>query len=151
MITKSGLCVRIQYLNAIINSVNYEDCYQKVVAFFNVTSYLEDRQEEIKKLPLKGFKIFDFKSGTRKCAEAQRELFIERLKRAGRQNNHNCSMPGELANKDNIFFGNIDGICTGKVSKFETSQKSEIQEVVRPQIMKFISSFKGYFSLDWLR
>jgi len=148
---KRNLVLEVTYLNAIIGKIKCSNCYDIVLPFFKTTTYLQDHEKEITQLPLKGFQIFGYKSRSRKNAEAQRESFIKNIRLAGRDNKHNHSMPGGIVTKDNIEFGNACGVVPGRVSRFETSPRKEIQEVVRPQIVEFVSSFKDSFSLSWLR
>lgn len=148
---KESLNLRVQYLNAIINDVKQQNCYNSILDFFKITSYLHDREDEIACLPLKGWQILGYKSASRKKAEKSRNLFIDALNKAGRDSQYNHSHFGEEVTKDHIFFGNACGVCKGRISRFETSSRSDIQEVVRPQIIEFIESFKDQFSLDWLR
>jgi len=148
---KSDLKLRVQYLNAIIDNVEYDNCYNNIVDFFKLTSYLQDRKSEILTLSLKGWELLSYASRSRKKAEKQRDSFIDTLDRAGRGTKYNKTKSGEEITKEKIFFGNACGVCNGRISKFESSDNSEIQGVVRPQIIRFVRSFKGRFSLDWLR
>lgn len=151
ILTKKTLTLRVQYLDAIIKDVAYDNCYNSILDFFKVTSYLHDRRSQIDSLPLKGWKFLGHVSRSRKKAEEKKNLFIQTLNRAGRDSKYNHSHFGEEVTKEDIFFGNACGVVNGRISKFESSSKSQIQEVVRPQIIKFVESFKDQFSLDWLR
>jgi len=148
---KIDFITKVHYLDAIIDQVEYENCYNSILDFFKLTSDLQDRRLEIYYLPLKGFQFLGMTSRSRKKAEKQRDLFIQTLDRAGRNTTYNRTQPGENVTKDKIFFGNACGVCNGRISKFESSTKNEIHEVVKPQIIKFVESFKGQFALDWLR
>ncbi len=151
-ITKQSLISLVRDLNGIINNINYENCYDRVIQFFNLTSKLDDRWIEISQLPLKGWKFWSFKSKDRKQAEADRAFFFKEVKKAGRcPHGINRTERGEEVTKDNVYFGDIFGIFTRTVATFEAFEGSFVQEKIRQQIVSFVQSYKDSFKLDWLR
>ena len=152
-ITKQSLISLVKDLNGIIRDTRYENCYTRVVQFFNLTSKLDDRWIEISELPLKGWKFWGFKSKDRKQAEADRAFFFKEVKKAGRcPYGINRTKRGEEVTKDNVYFGDIHGIWTDTVAKFEALENPSIQEVIRWQIVEFVQSYMSSFNnLDWLK
>ena len=174
-ITKQSLISLVWDLNGIINNINYENCYDRVVQFFGLTSTLEDNLSEIGKLPIKcihihrlaGFVIFGFKSKARKKSEearrgaeeknkrieSQRDFFFKEVRKAGRDLcGRNRTKPGEQVTKHNVYFGNTGGIWTFPVAKFEELKDDDyVQSKIRQQIVSFVQGYKDSFKLDWLR
>ena len=152
--SKDQFITKVQKLNSVIDSINTENCYDKVVEFFDITSYLQDHSEEIKALPLRGTRILFLKTFRRARSEISLEIFMNRLKVAGRCSyGHNRTEPGEPITKANIYFGNVWGICTYPIKRFEYVFKDSkfVQEHIRNQITEFVKSYKDKFNTDWVR
>ena len=127
--------------------------YDKVVEFFTITSSLQDRSEEIRNLPLKGLKVWGRRSEQRREAEIQLEKFLEQVCRAGRcPYGYNRTKTGETVTKDNLYFGDVHGIYTFTVRKFENECKNDayVQKHIRDQITGFVKSYSQSFNTDWL-
>ena len=151
-LTKQSLISLVDDLNGIIRSCEYKNCYDKVIQFFNLISKLDDRWAEVREIPLKGWKFWGIKSKGRKQAEADRAFFFKEVRKAGRDPyGINRTKPGEEVTKDNVFFGDIYGIWTGPVAKFEACEETFVQEKVRQQIVLFVQSYKKSFNVDWLK
>jgi len=174
-LTKEAFISTVRDLNGIIRSCEYENCYNKVVQFFNITSVLHDHLGDIydfplskppvSKRPLKGVNFFGIKSRARKQAEAERQeqaearkrveakrdRFIAEVTKAGRNPyGINRTKSGEQVTEHNVYFGNIFGLWTGTVAKFEACEDTYVQEKIRQQIVEFVQSYESSFQLDWL-
>lgn len=162
LFTKNEFVTEVMNLNQIINHINKENCYDKVVEFFTITSYLQDHAREIEELlpPIRGFKFCGIKSSYRKECEFKRskaelglKVFLNELNKAGRDMyGHNRTEHGEPVSKNNIYFGDTAGIWTFPVVKFEEECKNDtyVQENIRNQITNFVRSYKGSFDIDWV-
>lgn len=152
-ITKDALISMVNNLNEIIKSINYDNCYDLVVKFFGITSLLDDNWDDVTQLPLKGWKILGIKSKSRKDAEAEYSFFFEEIHKAGRNPyGINRTAPGEPVTKETLYFGDVWGIWTDTVAKFEKTEDDEfVQEKIRQQIYQFVKSYDKSFKLDWLR
>ena len=152
-ITKNQFIAEVQNLKAIIDSINTENCYDKIVEFFTITSHLQDCSDEIRNLPLKGFKVWGRRSEVRRAAEIGHEKFLEQVHKAGRCSyGYNRTEPGETVTKDNLYFGDVHGIWTFTVSEFQYEHGNDayVQEHVRNQITGFVKSYTKSFDTDWL-
>ena len=162
LFSKNQFVAEVKNLNQIINHINEENCYDKVVEFFTITSYLQDHAREIEEfLPtVRGFKFCGIKSSYRKECELKRakaklglNVFMRELNKAGRvKDGHNRTERGETVSKDNVWFGNVAGIWSFTVAEFENKSKNDayVQENIRAQITEFVKSYEGSFNLDWL-
>lgn len=162
LFTKNEFVTEVMNLNQIINHINEENCYDKIVEFFTITSYLQDHAGEIEELllpPVRGFKFCGFKSSYRKETEFKRakakvglNKFLSELRKSGRDlYGHNRTKHGEAVSKDNIYFGDIAGINTLTVAKFErVKNDAYVQENIRAQITRFVKSYQNSFNLDWV-
>jgi len=151
-LTKQSLISLVNDLNGIIRSCEYENCYNKVIQFFNLTSKLDDRLHEVYDIPLRGWEFWGIKSKDRKRAETDRAFFTKEVHKAGRDScGINRTNPGEEVTKNDVFFGDIFGIWTGSVAKFEACKEPFVQEKIRQQIVNFIQSYKNSFKVDWLK
>ena len=162
IITKNELVAHVMNLNSIIRFINEENCYNNVVEFFKITSDLQDRSEEIRELlpSVEGTKFCCWKSAKRKHSEAIRlnaenglNTFMSEINKAGRDlYGHNRTQPGKIVTKDNLYFGDIAGIHTFTIRRFENEFKDEedVQKVIRNQIVCFVRSYKDSFKTDWL-
>ena len=162
LFSKNQLVAEVMKLNQIINHINEENCYDKVVEFFTITSYLQDHAREIEEfLPtVRGFNFCGIKSSYRKECEFKRakaklglNVFMSELNKAGRDKyGHNRTESGEAVSKDNIFFGDIAEIWTFCIADFENKCKNDayVQENIRAQITGFVKSYEGSFNLDWV-
>ena len=151
-ITKENLITKVEELKLVIKRTSLQNCYDKAVEFFVITSYLHDNLEEIKTLPLKGWRVFGLKSHQRQIAEQQRKKFLTSIVKAGRNlYGNNRTLRGEIISKDVIYFGNINGMNTLPISTFETKQDPELQMTIRGQVAQFIQSYWLDFEIDWLR
>lgn len=159
--SKNEFVTDVMNLNQIINHINEENCYDKVVEFFTITSYLQDHASEIEELlpPVRGFKFCGIKSSYRKECEFKRakaelglKVFLSELKKAGRDlYGHNRTKHGEKITKNNLYFGDVAGIFTLTVAKFEECKNDlYVQENIRNQITNFVRSYKGSFDVDWV-
>lgn len=159
---RDELTKAVQRLNEVIDSISTENCYDKVVEFFQLTSTLQDRSEEFEVLlpPLSGFKFCGWKSPAFKRSEAERRRvmagltrFLREINKAGRNPyGHNRTEHGQMVTKDNLYFGNVWGIWTFTVREFEDECEKDtyIQEHVRDQITGFVKGYKNSFNTDWL-
>lgn len=160
-LSKNELVAQVKNLNVIIEHINTENCYDEIVKFFTITSVIQDRTQEIKEfLPtVKGIKFCGWRSTQRKKSEARRfeaekscKNFIYEINKAGRSlYGYNRTKPGEDVTKDNIFFGNIEGIITLSVKELEKQPNDAyVQKHIRNQITEFVKSYKNSFNTDWL-
>ena len=152
-ISKNQFIAEVQNLKAIVDSINTQNCYDKIVEFFTITSHLQDCSDEIRLLPLKGFKVWGKRSEKRRSAEIELENFLAQIHKAGRCSyGYNRTEPGETVTKDNLYFGDVHGIWTFTVRKFEDECKNDayVQEHIRNQITGFVKSYKSSFNTDWL-
>lgn len=146
-----ALINQVYELNRIIRNANVATCYDTIVEFFALTSKIQDDGVYLQ-LPLKGWSFLGFKSPKRKKAEEKLYKFCVSLERGGRnQYGHNRTSRGEAVTKNNVFFGDINGICTNTVAAFQKSEDPHVQQEIRTQITHFVESYKGCFSLDWVR
>lgn len=161
LFSKNQFVAEVMNLNQIINHINEENCYDKVVEFFTITSYLQDHAREIEELlpPVRGFNFCGIKSLYRKECEFKRnkaelglKVFMSELNKAGRDMyGHNRTERGETVSKDNIYFGDVAGIWTFTVAKFENLKNDAyVQENIRAQITGFVKSYEGSFNVDWV-
>ena len=67
--SKQEVITKVEELKLVIKRTSLQNCYDKAVEFFVITSYLHDNLEEIKTLPLKGWRVFGLKSHQRQIAE----------------------------------------------------------------------------------
>ena len=152
-ISKDQFIAEVQNLKAIVDSISTQNCYDKIVEFFTITSHLQDCSDGIRQLPLKGFKVCGKRSEQRKLAEIELEKFLAQIHKAGRCSyGYNRTEPGETVTKDNLYFGDIYGIWTFTVRKFEDECKNVayVQKHVRNQITGFVKSYKDSFGTNWL-
>ena len=152
-ITKDQFVLEVQNLKAIVRSISTENCYDKIVEFFTITSHLQDCSNEIRQLPLKGCKVFGIRSKQRKSAEAGLGKFLQQVHKAGRcPSGYNRTKSGEIITKDNLYFGDVYGIWTNTVRKFESDcwNDEDVQKHIRNQITGFVQSYKNSFNTDWL-
>lgn len=161
LFSKNEFVTDVMNLNQIIDHINEENCYDKVVEFFTITSYLQDHAREIEELlpPVRGFKFCGIKSFYRKECEFKRakaelglKVFMQELNKAGRDmHGHNRTENGEEVSKDNLYFGDVAGIWTFTVAEFErVKNDTYVQENIRNQITNFVRSYKGSFDVDWV-
>ena len=152
-ISRNQFIAEVQNLKAIVSNISTENCYDKIVEFFTITSHLQDCSNEIKQLPLKGVKILGIRSGQRKTAEVGLGKFLQQVHKAGRcPYGYNRTKSGETVTKDNLFFGNVYGIWTCSVRKFENDCRDDedVQKHIRNQITGFVKSYRNSFNTDWL-
>ena len=151
--SKDQFIAEVQRLKAIVDSINTNNCYDKIVEFFTITSNLQDRSDEIRNLPLKGLKVWGRRSEMRRAAEIELEKFLEQIHNTGRCSyGYNRTEPGETVTKDKLYFGDVHGIWTFTVRKFEDECKDDayVQEHIRNQITGFVKSYSQSFNTDWL-
>ena len=160
-LSKNELVAQVKNLNVIIEHINTENCYDEIVKFFTITSVIQDRTQEIKEFlpPIEGIKFWMWKGNRRKRSEAKRaqaekalQRFISEISKSGRSlYGYNRTKPGEDITKDNIFFGNIEGINTLSVKELEKHPNDAyVQKHIRNQITEFVKSYKNSFNTDWL-
>lgn len=161
-LSKNELIAEVMNLNATIEFINEGNCYDQVISFFRITSYLQDHSKEILNLlpQIEGHKLCGIKSHRRrlseiKRAQAKKELkkFLKEINKAGRNlNGHNRTKPGEKVTKDNVYFGDISGSWLFPISKFENECKKNefVQNRIRKQITSFVKSYKNIFNTEWL-
>ena len=151
----------IMNLNSVIDHITPENCYDKVIEFFKLTSKLQDSRKELEKLlpAIEGRKFYKWKSSQRKQSEEKRaeaemqfESFMYEISKAGRNPyGYNRTETGETVTKDKVFFGNIWGIITLSVEELEKCPNDTyVQERVRNQITGFVRTYKNQFKTDWL-
>lgn len=153
-------------LNQIIQTINEENCFEKVVAFFENTSYLHDHIDEIRMVPLKGRETRTLwgkvkHSITGKKGEPYRSpeeaeslkkqtFFIEQVCKGGRcEYGRNRTKKDEKVTPDNVYFGDICGLYTLTVRKWSETKDKDAQGIVADQIVRFVKSYKESFSIDW--
>jgi len=152
-ITKDQFVLEVQNLKAIVRSISTENCYDKIVEFFTITSHLQDCSDEIRQFPLKGFKVLGIRSEQRKAAEVELGKFLRQVHKAGRCTcGYNRTERGERVTKDNVFFGDVYGIWKSSVRKFENECKDDedVQKHIRNQITGFVKSYRNSFDTGWL-
>lgn len=161
-LTKRELLSHVIKLHVIIELINTENCYDKIVKFFQITSELQDRSEEIMKLlpPIEGINFCGWKSAKRKQSENSRmrariklDGLLREINKAGRDSfGHNRTKPGEDVTKDNIYFGDVWGIGTFSIRTFEEECKKDtfVQTHIRNQITRFVKSYEDIFNANWL-
>lgn len=167
---KNELVAHVMNLNSIIRFIDEENCYEKVIEFFRITSDLQDQSEKFRELlpPIEGFEFHGWKSAKRKRSEINRmkveaglDEFLIEINRAGRNGHgsfghrcgHNRTDPGETVTKNNIYFGDTaDEDCSVigslPISRLEGESNSTIQKCIRKHITDFVKSFS--FNTDWL-
>jgi hypothetical protein len=153
-------------LNQIIQTINEKNCFEKVVAFFERTSYLYDNIDEIRQIPLKGRETrtvwgkikhaFIGKKGEpyRSPEETEslkkQQFFIEEVCKGGRSEfGRNRTKKGEKVTADNVYFGDIYGLYTLPVRKWAETTDKDAQETIANQIIRFVTSYKNSFKIDW--
>ena len=152
-LSKGELVAKVRDLNTIINSISKNNCYDKVIEFFRITSELGDRTPEICKLPRKGVQLFGTKSSKRVSADKHLSHFLSSLRSAGRDEyGVNRTSPGETITKDKIFFGNIEGLNTLSVTACESIVDDRyLQNAIRGQICRFVRSYRDHFDINWVK
>ena len=151
----------IMNLNAVIDHITTENCYDKVIEFFRITSELQDHAKDLEALlpPITGRKFLKWKSSKRKQSEERRakaeelfENFRLEISKTGRNlYGYNRTNPGEYVTKDKVFFGNVWGINTLSVEELEKCpDDAYIQIRVRAQIIRFVKNYEHRFKIDWL-
>ena len=162
MITKEQIIAGVQNLNAVIATANLDNCYEKILQFFRITSTLQDHSGEFERFlpPIEGIKFCGWRSTQRKKSETKRaqaekalQRFISEISKSGRNlYGYNRTKPGENVTKDKIFFGNTGGIITLTVEEFEKCPNDVyVQEHIRNQIVDFMKSYKASFNTEWLQ
>ena len=160
--TKEQLITEVQNLNAIIATTNLDNCYEKVVSFFRITSKIQDHAKDLEALlpSIEGKKFYGWKSKQRKSSEKRRaeaeklfESFRYELSKAGRNPyGYNRTETEKPVTKDKVFFGDIEGINTLSIEKLEKCpDDTYVQNHVRSQIVRFVKSYKNSFNTDWLK
>lgn len=149
---KEQFISEVQHLNRVIDEISEENCYNKIVEFFRVSSYLNDYYEEILELPLKDVSKSDKNSEHYLELELARKRFLGELSSAGRcLYGHNRTHPGERVTKDKLFFGNTDGYPWFPVNIAERmGGHAEFQATIRRQMTGFVNNFKNCFKTDWV-
>ena len=153
---KWSLIELVKSLNAIIDSINEGNCYDKVVEFFAITAYLQDNSSEIKELipPVKGFKFLGIKGARLRRSENRNTggtMFLSQINGAGRNvyfRHYNHTNYGENVTKKNVFFEADCGWVTIKFCESERAQDEDLQKHIREQIVRFVKSFS--FDVTWL-
>ncbi len=149
--TKSDVVSIIKELNFIIERCCTDNCYDRILEFFAYTSYIQDRKEDIKKLPIKGQRFWRKKTQKREFAEHEREKFFIEIERAGRDlSGHNKTMPGEDVTKEKIFFGCDPELSIARWESTIHFNDEAAREKVKHEIVAFIWSFYNLFKTDWL-
>jgi len=163
LFSKNQLVAEVMNPNQIINHINEENCYDKIVQFFQITSELEDYSDQISKLlpPIEGLVFLGLKSKKRKRSETNRmrteaglKDFLHEINRAGRNHHgHNRTDPGEKVCADKLYFGNTQteyGSVLGSISitKVKDCKDEDTQKIMRKIIIDFVKSFR--FDISWL-
>ena len=125
------------------NSINVTDCYKKVVDFFCVVQSIAIKRVYMS-LPLKGWKIWIFKSAARKRAEKAKKTFEESIFEV--MSSFHIRAETEIS-ADNLFFG----VPMRSIKECKRVIDPKFQEETRLEIVEFVESFKGKFPLDWIR
>lgn len=160
-ITKQAFISMVEDLNGIIRDINYDNCYDKVIEFFNLAGNLEDHFHDIYELQLKGRRILGIKSRSRMQAEHDRFQFHLNISLARGREVGNLSKSGELASKDNVRF-DIGGNRPYTLTELESMETTltqgrfypEIvpaQPISRQKIVDFVKMWRKSFTTDWLR
>ena len=159
--TKQALISMVEDLNGLIREINYDNCYDKLIDFFNLVSKIDDLHAEIYELPLVGKRILGIKSRTRIQAEFDRNQFCFDISIARcLEGSNRSSRSGELANKHNVYFG-FGGNRDYTIAELESMETAlvhgrfypeivQVQPLVRQKIVDLVQIFKKQFSVDWL-
>ena len=125
------------------NTINVTDCYEKVVEFFRLVQSIAIK-EVYATLPLKGWKVWKFKSNARKHAENAKKTFEESIFEV--MSSFHIRAETEIS-ADNLFFG----VPMRSIKECKRVIDPKFQEETRLEIVEFVESFKGKFPLDWIR
>jgi len=125
------------------NTINVSDCYEKVVEFFRLIQSIATKKVYMT-LPLRGWKVWIFKSAARKHAENAKKIFEESIFRV-MSSAHNRAETEISAG--NLFFGTP----IHSITECKHVLNPKFQEETRLEIVEFVESFEGKFPLDWIR
>ena len=155
------LVAEVMNLNQIINHINEKNCYEEVVKFYQITSYLQDHAREIEELlpTVRGFKFCGIKSNRRKESEARRDLakvFISKINSVGRDGHgtashrgRNRTDPGEKVCADDLWFECAEMLGSMSVARAKRCSDENVQKFMRKVITNFVKS-QGKFEINWL-
>ncbi len=148
-------------ISEIIQQTNNENVYDNVITFFNLTSSLHDRLDEIQAIPVAAkdptwlqrlFKRKWSKKIDQDIAEQERQKrgLCQAISNAGRYKfGYNRTKEDETVTKDNVFFGGICGLTTLPVTKWEKCKNSDptVYNTIASQMTRFVKSYEQAFKL----
>ena len=149
--TKTGLTALVNNLNEIINTISDENCYSQIVKFFALTSMFEDYESDIRKLPLKGWEFRGIKSAAREKAEKERDFFFQKIRKTGRNSEHNRTEAWEEVSGKVIYFRNISDMYPDTIEHFADSDNADLQKSIRKQIVGYVQFYKNTFNVGWVK
>lgn len=157
------ICTQI---SEIIAKTNNENVFENIITFFNLTSVLHDRKDEIYAIPIAQKKpTFFMRLFKRKKAdeiyeiikqqENEKLLLFKAITNAGRwEGGCNRSKKGETVTKQNVFFGaRILGPKSVPIATLEKYKSTEpkLYNAVASQMTNFIKNFEDSFdNVNWL-
>jgi len=142
----------------LIDETNNSNVYDNIITFFQLTSELHDKLEEIQEIPIKQkdpsiwMRLFNRKKAKQidgKLGELGRQKLglCQTISNCGRSSyGYNRTNVGEQITKNNVYFGGIFGLNTLPVVKWEECREPK----VAIQMTSFMKSHKAGFELtNW--
>ena len=166
-ITKNEVVAVVKNLNMVIDFITPENCYDKVIEFFTITSYLQDHAKELEALlpPIEGFKFCWIKSPWRRKSEARRaraeaalRVFIKEINKVGRdgRNSQGCNRTdqGEAISSNDLYFGEDSeyGRISPPMSVAGAKEcgDKDVERIMRRIIYHFVKSCQSLFDTRWI-
>ena len=149
-------------ISDLIKETNNSNAYDNIITFFQLTSTLYDKLEEIQAIPIATQsptwiqRLFNKKQAKQtdqiiQDLEREKRALCNSIKNSGR-NGYNHTTSGEEVTKHNIYFGGIAGLPVQTVEEWEHSRDTpKNYNKIASQMTEFMKGFKESFMLtNWL-